>query len=104
MSFSILFMPDADRDMDDIEDYLSQFYASTVRNFFAKLKRQTTSLETMPYMYPAYDADTYFRRMVIDDHLLFYSVNEKRNLVVIHRIFHSKRDVDRQALTRMPLE
>ena len=104
MSFSVVFMPEANRDMDDIEDYMSQFYASTARSFFIRLKRQTTSLETMPYMYPAYDADTYFRRMVIDDYLLFYSVDEKRNLVVIHRLFHSKRDIDRQILTRKALE
>ena len=39
MSFSIVFMPEADRDMDDIEDYLSQFYASTARKFFTKLNR-----------------------------------------------------------------
>jgi plasmid stabilization system protein ParE len=104
MSFSVVFMPVADRDMDDIEDYLSQFYASTPHNFFTKLKMQTTSLETMPYMYPAYDADPHFRRMVIDDYLLFYSVDEKRSLVVVHRIFHSKRDISNQILAHRSLE
>jgi plasmid stabilization system protein ParE len=104
MSFSVVFMPEADREMDDIEDYLSQFYASTARSFFTELKRQATSLETMPYMYPEYDADPYFRRMVIDDYLLFYSVDKKRNLVVVHRIFHSKRDISRQIMEHRTLE
>jgi plasmid stabilization system protein ParE len=98
MSFTIVFMPEADRDMDDIEEYLSQYYASTVRNFFTKLKDQTTSLITMPYMCPAFEADPFFRRMAIDDYMLFYSVDEKRSLVIIHRIFHSKRDISRQLL------
>lgn len=104
MSFSVVFMPEADRDMDDIEDYLSQFYASTARKFFTKLKRQITSLETMPYLYPVYDADTYFRKMVIDDYLLFYNVDQKRDLVVVHRIFHSKRDISRQILVHRSSE
>ena len=99
MSYRVKFLPEADFDMDVIEEYLSQFYASTARDFFSKLKNQTTSLQTMPYMYPAYDADPYFRRMVVDDYLLFYSVDEKRNLVIIHRIFHSKRDISQQLLS-----
>ena len=93
MSFSVIFLPEADRDMDDIEEHLSQFYANTARSFFDKMKKQLASLETMPYIYPAYDADPYFRRMVLDDYLLFYSVDKKRNLVIVHRIFHSKRDI-----------
>ena len=93
MSYKVMFLPEADRDMDDIEGNLSQFYTSTARNFFDKMKKQLASLETMPYMYPAYEADPYFRRMVLGDYLLFYSVDEKRNLVIVHRIFHSKRDI-----------
>jgi len=33
MSYRVVFMTEAERDMDDIEKYLSQFYASTVRKF-----------------------------------------------------------------------
>ena len=33
MSYSVTFLPAADRDMDDIEEHLSKFYPSTARNF-----------------------------------------------------------------------
>ena len=104
MRFGIMFLPEADRDMNDIEENLSQFYASTARDFFDKMKKQLASLETMPYMYPAYEADPFYRRMVLDDYLLFYSVDEKRNLIIVHRIFHSKRDIYRQIIEHRTTE
>jgi plasmid stabilization system protein ParE len=96
MSYRTVFMPSADRDADDIEEYLSQFHASTVLNFFLELEKKVSALEDMPYSCPAYEYDPYFRRMVVDDYLLFYSVDEKRRMVIIHRIFHGKRDIRQQ--------
>jgi len=98
MSYNVTFLPDADRDMDDIAEYLSKFYPNTARNFFAQLKKQLQLLETMPLMYPAYDADPFFRKMIINDYLLFYSVDEKRTLITVHRIFHSKRNISQQII------
>ena len=99
MSFRVVFLDEAKADIDDIEEYLSQFYASTVRNFFDKLKKQVFMLEDTPYMCPVYEEDPFFRRMVVGDYLLFYSVDEARNLVPVHRIFHHSRNVSRQLLT-----
>jgi plasmid stabilization system protein ParE len=98
MSYRVVFLPQAEQDMDDIEEYLSQFYVGTVLNFFLQLENKITKLADMPLMYPAYDDDPYFRRMVVDDYLLFYGIDEKRQLVVVHRIFHAKRDISRQIL------
>jgi len=95
-------MTQAGRDIGDIEEYLSQFYASTVRNFFFQLEKQVKALETMPYTYPAYQEDPFFRKMTINDYLLFYNVDEKRQLAIIHRIFHSSRDISRQMLDDRP--
>jgi len=99
MSYRVVFMAEANRDMDEIEEYLSQFYASTVRNFFLRLENQLKTLESMPLMYPAYQEDPFFRKMIVNDYLLFYSVDDKRQLAIIHRIFHSSRDISRQILT-----
>ena len=50
-------------------------------------------MKTLPYMYPANEEDPLFRRMIIDDYLLFYSVDDEQKLVIIHHVFHSKRDI-----------
>ena len=93
MSFHAVFSEDADSDMAAIEDYLAQFYANTAERFFDKLKKKVLSLEDNPYLYPIYEEDPYFRKMVIDEYLLFYAVEDERNLVVIHRLFHGSRDI-----------
>ena len=100
MSYQVVFTKEAELDLVGIEEYLSQFYAGTVRSFFEKLKKKVSLLETMPYMYPEYDADPFFRRMVIGDYLLFYAVDEEREQIVIHRIFHSARDISQQILSK----
>jgi addiction module RelE/StbE family toxin len=98
MKYRVTFLDDAKQDTKDIAVYLSQFYPSTARNFTAKLKKQVSMLKGQPYMYQAYEDDPFFRRMIIDDYLLFYSVDEERHIVDIHRIFHASRDISRQIL------
>ena len=104
MVFRVIFLEEAEADMDAIEEYLSQYYESTVRNFFNKLKEQVFMLEDTPYMCQPYEEDPFFRRMVVGDYLLFYSVDESRNLVPIHRIFHHSRNISRQLLSRRTSE
>ena len=99
MRFRVIFLKEAEADMDFIEEYLSSYYESTVRNFFDTLKKQVFMLEDTPYMCQVYEEDSFFRRMVVEDYLLFYSVDEARNWVFIHRIFHHSRNVSMQLLT-----
>ena len=81
-------------DLHTIEEYLSQYYPSTARNFFDQLFNKIKLLESMPYMYPVYEEDPFFRKMVFLDYLIFYSIDEKLNQLIIHRIIHSKRDIN----------
>jgi plasmid stabilization system protein ParE len=95
MSFDYKFSDNATNDMDVIEEYLSRFYPGTADRFFNKLKEKLSLLETMPYMYPEYEKDKYFRRMNVNDFIVFYNVEEKANLVVIHNIIHSSRNIEK---------
>jgi len=100
MSYRAVVLEDAKLDLDDIEEYLSQFYPSTARSFFKNLEKKVSMLEDMPYLYPEYQSDPFFRRMVVGDYLLFYSVEEEREQVIIHRVFHSARDVSQIILAK----
>lgn len=100
MSYRITFLPTADCDMGDIEEYLAQFDLSSVLSFFLKMEKQVLMLEDTPYLCPAYDEDPFFRWMVVEDYLLFYSVDEKRHFVIIHRVFHASKDVRREMSAR----
>ena len=95
MSYRVIYLNEAKQDIKEVVSYLASFYASTARDFKNKLTSNVNKLKDWPQMCPIYEPDSFFRRMVIDDYLLFYSVDEKRQRVVIHRIFHHARDTQR---------
>jgi len=95
MSYRVAFMMESEHDMNDIEEYLAQFHAGASRKFFDTLKERISTLRDMPRMCQAYERDPFFRQMVLGDYLLFYSVDDKRKLVVVHRVLHHSRDVYR---------
>ena len=98
MTYGVSFTDEAEYDLDCIEEYLSQFYPSTARNFFDKFKKSTELLSDMPLMYPEYEEDSFFRKMSVGDYLVFYSVDENCMRIIIHRVFHAKRDISQQIL------
>jgi len=98
MSHRIKFLDNAKSDMSCIEEHLSQYYPNTARKFFEKMEKKISNLEENHYMYPAYEADPFFRKIAIENYLLFYSVDDELSLVSIHRIIHSKRDISADML------
>ena len=99
MSFQVVFLEDAEADLDGIDEYLYQFSEKASDGFIAQVETQTLMLEENPYLYQVYEADPFFRRKVVGDYNLFYSVNEQEELVTIHRVFHQSRSVSRQLLS-----
>ena len=93
MKYRIKYLPDTVADRAEILAYLSQYYESTVRNFFTALKEKTARLKDFPYSCPAYEDDPDYRRLVVGDYLVFYMVNEDDKTVEIHRIFHGSQDI-----------
>jgi len=94
MSYRTTYTDDAKQDAINIVAYLAQFYASTARDFKTVLTERVNALKTMPLLYPIYENDPFFRRMVLGDYLLFYDVDEERKLITVHRIFHHARDIE----------
>lgn len=94
MSYHTKILDTGEQDIKAIEEYLIRYSPNAVRKFFESMKERIHTLRTMPLICPEYEHDPFFRRMVLGDYLLFYSVDEKRKLVIVHRIFHHSRDID----------
>jgi plasmid stabilization system protein ParE len=92
----IIFLPTTVADKALIHEYLSQYYESTVNNFFALLKTPIAQLKKFPYSCPPYEDDPDYRKLVVGDYLVFYMVNEDKRIVEIHRIFHAVQNIARQ--------
>ena len=96
MKYKIKFLPETVTDREEIRAYLSQYYAGTVKTFFALLREQIARLKDFPYSCPVYEDDPDYRKLVVGDYLVFYIVNEEDKAVEIHRIFHGSRDIKRR--------
>ena len=96
MKYRIRYLPDTVTDREAIKDYLSRYYAGTVKRFFALLKEKIARLKEYPYSCPIYEDDPDYRRLVVGDYLVFYMVREDAKIVEIHRIFHGSRDISKQ--------
>ena len=72
MNYRIVFLPEALSDADEIRRYLSKYYTTTVKNFFATLKKRTNSLRSNPFSAQTYLERPAYRRLVVDEYIVFY--------------------------------
>jgi plasmid stabilization system protein ParE len=93
MRYKVQFLEIAKQDKNQIKNYLQKFYPSTPRRFIEGLKECINNIKTMPYMYPVYDSD--YRKIVIGNYLVFYTINEDKKIIEIHRILPGAWDLSR---------
>ena len=92
MKYNVVYLPIANRDIIRISEALSE-YPGKAKRLFQELERKIALLGSLPYMWPEYQAKPEYRRMVLEDHLLFYSVDESEQKVRIYRVLYSKMDI-----------
>ena len=95
MKYKMVFLPEARADSEEIRQYLSRFHESTVRDFFALLKKRINALKSNPFIAQQYVERPSYRRLVVKDYLVFYKVNEGEKLIEVHRILHGSRNIRR---------
>jgi plasmid stabilization system protein ParE len=90
-------------------DYITTFSAdvSTVianleenpqkaKRIFEKLDRSLGKTVGMPEMYPIYEDFPIFRRIVIEEYLVFYTINKRDRIIEVHRIIYGRIDIKQQ--------
>ena len=92
MMFKIEYIATFYRDVNDAVSYLDE-YPKKAKRIFEKLDRKLISLAENPEMYPIYNDFPDFRRMVIEDYLVFYTINEKDSIIEIHRLINGRMNV-----------
>ena len=92
MKYKVSYLPTADRDIQQIDDTLSD-YPDKAKRLFQEIERKVKYLEDMPYMWPVYHLKPEYRQMVLEDHLLFYTVDEKEHKVKVYRVLYAKMDI-----------
>ena len=80
------------QDITDVILYLDD-YPQKAKRIFEKLDNRLSVLQEYPEMYPVYNDYPVFRKIVIEDYLVFYLYRKKDNLVEIHRLINGRMDV-----------
>ena len=86
MTYKIKYLPLAVQDLNEIARYLSGFYPKTASRVLKELREKFTKLGDTPKMCEVYLPAPAYRRMVVDQYLVFYRVNEESKIVEIHRV------------------
>jgi plasmid stabilization system protein ParE len=92
MKYKIRFLPKFDMDVADLADILSP-YPSKARRLFAEMERKIAALADNPHAHEVYHVNPKYRRIVLEGHSLFYTVDEDRAEVSIYRVIYAKRDI-----------
>lgn len=86
MTYKIKYLPLAVQDLNDIARYLSGFYPQTARRVLKEMRERIAKLGDTPRMCEVYAPDPTYRKLVADQYLVFYRVNENVKEVEIHRV------------------
>jgi len=93
-NYRIKMLPLARTDLSEIVEYLSDFSETAAFNQYDRIIEKINTLKQFPFKYAEYKiyATHYaYRRMVVDNYLVFYVVFDEH--IEIHRIIHAKKDL-----------
>jgi addiction module RelE/StbE family toxin len=93
LKYTVRFSPFAREDKKYIKTYLSKFYPETPHRFNISLKEHIDNLKDNPYIYPEYPENTDYRRMFVNNYIVFYKVIDAERQIDIYRILRASWDL-----------
>lgn len=94
MKYSSILSSYATRDLAILADILSP-HPNKARRLFKEMEDKLDLLEDNPYMCPVYHANPKYRRMNLENHALFYTIDEVKRKINIYRVIYAKRDIEK---------
>jgi len=93
MKYEIIYLQTVWDDINEIKINLSQYYPSTYKIFFTKLERHIKRLEDNPDIGQEWLYLKPFRRLIVDNYLVFYIIDKAKRIIEIHHVLHGARDL-----------
>ena len=94
MKYSVILSSYANRDIASLADILA-LHPNKARRLFKEMEQKLDLIKDNPFAYQKYPANPKYRRMVLEGHALFYTVNESKREVCVYRVIYSKRDISK---------
>jgi len=93
VTYEVKLLSLAERDLDEICQYLSGFYPGTCGRFLDTLEKDFDFMSFNPNMFPKYEYNNEYRKLVTGNFLVFYKIDEKNKRLNVYRILHEKRNI-----------
>ena len=93
MAYEVKLLSLAENDIDEICEYLSQYYPGTPGKFLDALEKEFNRVSLNPNMFSKFEYNKEYRKLATGDFLVFYKIDEENNLVRIYRVLHGKRSI-----------
>ena len=96
--YKVIFTNDAIIELKDIFNYISQILYSpnTAKELMAKIDESIENLRYMPNAYKVIKKNNGlnldYRKIIIKNYSIIYTINEEKKQIYIAHIYHSKRD------------
>ena len=71
-------------------------YPRKARRILKKLDRILERLPDLPKLHPIYEDYPEFRKIVIEDYLVFYKIIDGKKLIEVHRLLYGGMDIRKQ--------
>jgi len=91
MKYRVSLLPIFEQDVLRISEALQE-YPSVAKRLFEELDKKLLMLEDRPYIWPVYQTNPKFRHMLLENHSLFYMVDESNQRVKVYRLLYGKMD------------
>jgi len=82
-------------DIASVESYLEE-HPQKAKRIFEEMDKKLSNLIDNPELYPVYEDFPEFRRIVVEDYLVFYTINERACIIEVHRLIHGKMDIPKK--------
>ena len=100
MPYDLEFLPLAEKDIRTAAMYIANDLKAPIAaaNLVRKIRSKTNNLRKMPYMYREYreelQNETIYRAMPVKKYIVFYTVNEEKKTVEIHRVIYARTEIN----------
>jgi plasmid stabilization system protein ParE len=87
--YEVEYLPTADNDLENIANVLSDFPEMLAR-IFKEMDEKLLLLRDHPRMYPVYQYRKKYRKMVLEEYLLFYTIDDAARKITVCRVIYEK--------------
>jgi len=97
MQYRIKKLKTFDKSAFEADSYLYSLSPNAADKYFENYHEKIELLKENPFIFQAFEEDPYFRSApLVFGYRLFYNIDEKNNIVILHRVIHGSMDLAAQ--------